>query len=171
MLSRRQFMVLSSSAGVAAIALGVLPKFAEGETIVPRDAAVGTFEVSHSDAEWHALLNDDQFQVLRREATERPYSSPLNDEHRSGTFACAGCQLQLFSSTTKFDSHTGWPSFWAPLDNATAIRTDTSFGVLRKEIHCRRCGGHLGHVFTDGPKPTGLRYCMNGLAMSFTEQA
>lgn len=171
MLSRRQFMVLSSSAGVAAIALGVLPKFADGQTLTPQDSPIGSFEVSHSDAEWHTLLSDEQFQVLRREATERPYSSPLNDEHRSGTFACAGCQLQLFSSTTKFDSHTGWPSFWAPLDNATAIRTDTSFGVLRKEVHCRRCGGHLGHVFTDGPKPTGLRYCMNGLAMSFAEQA
>jgi peptide-methionine (R)-S-oxide reductase len=164
-------MVLSSSAGVAAIALGVLPKFADGQTLTPQDSPIGSFEVSHSDAEWHTLLSDEQFQVLRREATERPYSSPLNDEHRSGTFACAGCQLQLFSSTTKFDSHTGWPSFWAPLDNATAIRTDTSFGVLRKEVHCRRCGGHLGHVFTDGPKPTGLRYCMNGLAMSFAEQA
>ncbi|RJX74166.1 peptide-methionine (R)-S-oxide reductase MsrB [Pseudomonas sp. LS-2] len=171
MLSRRQFMVLSSSAGVAAIALGVLPKFADGQTLTPQDSPIGSFEVSHSDAEWHTLLSDEQFQVLRREATERPYSSPLNDEHRSGTFACAGCQLQLFSSSTKFDSHTGWPSFWAPLDNATAIRTDTSFGVLRKEVHCRRCGGHLGHVFTDGPKPTGLRYCMNGLAMSFAEQA
>jgi peptide-methionine (R)-S-oxide reductase len=164
-------MVLSSSAGVAAIALGVLPKFADGQTLTPQDSPIGSFEVSHSDAEWHTLLSDEQFQVLRREATERPYSSPLNDEHRSGTFACAGCQLQLFSSSTKFDSHTGWPSFWAPLDNATAIRTDTSFGVLRKEVHCRRCGGHLGHVFTDGPKPTGLRYCMNGLAMSFAEQA
>jgi len=170
MLSRRQFMVLSSSAGVAAIALGVLPKFAEGDTMTPQDSAIGSFEVSHSEAQWHALLSDDQFQVLRKEATERPYSSPLNDEHRTGTFACAGCQLQLFSSTTKFDSHTGWPSFWQPLDNATGIRTDTSFGVLRKEVHCRRCGGHLGHVFTDGPKPTGLRYCMNGLAMSFAEQ-
>jgi len=175
MLSRRQFMVLSGSAGVAAIALGVLPKFADGETMTPssalmEDQPIGSFEVSHTDAEWHALLSDEQFQVLRREATERPYSSPLNDEHRTGTFACAGCQLPLFSSSTKFDSHTGWPSFWQPLDNATAIRTDTSFGVLRKEVHCRRCGGHLGHVFTDGPKPTGLRYCMNGLAMSFAEQ-
>jgi len=163
-------MVLSGGAGVAAIALGMLPKFADGQALVAPDAPIGSFEVSHTDDEWHALLSDDQFQVLRREATERPYSSPLNEEHRSGTFACAGCQLPLFSSTTKFDSHTGWPSFWAPLDNATAIRTDTSFGVLRKEVHCRRCGGHLGHVFTDGPKPTGLRYCMNGLAMSFAEQ-
>jgi len=163
-------MVLSGSAGVAAIALGMLPKFADGQALVAPDAPIGSFEVSHTDDEWHALLSDDQFQVLRREATERPYSSPLNEEHRGGTFACAGCQLPLFSSTTKFDSHTGWPSFWTPLDNATAIRTDTSFGVLRKEVHCRRCGGHLGHVFTDGPKPTGLRYCMNGLAMSFAEQ-
>jgi peptide-methionine (R)-S-oxide reductase len=169
MLSRRQFIVLSGSAGVAVIALGVLPKFADGQSMTPQDAPIGTFEVSHSEAQWHTLLNDEQFQVLRREATERPYSSPLNDEHRSGTFACAGCQLHLFSSSTKFDSHTGWPSFWVPLDNATAIRTDTSFGVLRKEVHCRRCGGHLGHVFTDGPKPTGLRYCMNGVAMTFSE--
>jgi peptide-methionine (R)-S-oxide reductase len=169
-------MVLSSSVGVAAIALGVLPKFADGESLSTQNAlspeqAIGSFEVSHSDAQWHTLLSDDQFQVLRREATERPYSSPLNEEHRNGTFACAGCQLELFSSSTKFDSHTGWPSFWAPLDNATAVRTDTSFGVLRKEVHCRRCGGHLGHVFTDGPKPTGLRYCMNGVAMSFAEKA
>lgn len=169
-ISRRQFMVISGSVGVAAIALGLLPKFADGQTLSPPDSPVGTFEVSHSDAQWHALLNDDQFQVLRREATERPYSSPLNDEHRNGEFACAGCQLPLFASSTKFDSHTGWPSFWAPLDNATAIRTDTSFGVMRKEVHCRRCGGHLGHVFNDGPKPTGLRYCMNGLAMSFAEK-
>ena len=101
MLSRRQFMVLSSSAGVAAIALGVLPKFADGETMTPQDAPIGSFEISHTDAEWHALLSDEQFQVLRREATERPYSSPLNDEHRTGTFACAGCQLPLFSSTTR----------------------------------------------------------------------
>ena len=171
MLSRRQFVVLSSSVGVAAVALGMLPKFALGDSDSPAalspEQGIGTFEVSHSDAQWHALLNDDQFQVLRREATERPYSSPLNDEHRNGTFACAGCQLPLFASSTKFDSHTGWPSFWAPLENATGIRTDTSFGVMRKEVHCRRCGGHLGHVFTDGPKPTGLRYCMNGVAMTF----
>lgn len=180
MLSRRQFIVVSSSVGVAAVALGILPRpfaarAADGSMTpdgsLSPEQPTGTFEVSHSDAQWHALLSDEQFQVLRREATERPYSSPLNDEHRNGTFACAGCQLQLFSSTTKFDSHTGWPSFWAPLDNATATRTDTSFGVLRKEVHCRRCGGHLGHLFTDGPKPTGLRYCMNGLAMTFAAQA
>jgi len=113
------------------------------------------------------LLTPAQYNVLRHEGTERPYSSPLNDEHRSGTFACAGCQLDVFSSRTKFDSHTGWPSFWAPLDHAVATREDLSFGVSRTEVHCRRCGGHLGHVFDDGPKPTGLRYCMNGVAMTF----
>lgn len=171
MFSRRQFMTLSATAGVAVIALGVLPKFADGEALAPKDSPIGTFEVQHSDAEWRAMLSDDQYQVLRHEDTERPYSSPLNEEHRDGTFACAGCALPLFSSSTKFDSRTGWPSFWAPLDNATAIRTDTSFGVTRKEVHCQRCGGHLGHVFTDGPKPTGLRYCMNGLAMKFEKTA
>jgi methionine-R-sulfoxide reductase len=112
-----------------------------------------------------------QYTVLREEGTERPYTSPLNDEHRSGIFSCAGCQLNLFSSRTKFDSHTGWPSFWAPLDHAVATRDDSSFGMSRTEVHCRRCGGHLGHVFEDGPKPTGLRYCMNGLAMNFTPAA
>jgi peptide-methionine (R)-S-oxide reductase len=139
---------------------------------VPAMAATATpFEVTHTDAEWHKLLTDAQYKVLREEGTERPYTSPLNDEHRPGIFSCAGCKLDLFSSKTKFDSHTGWPSFWQPLDNAVAKQTDTSFGMTRDEVHCRRCGGHLGHVFEDGPKPTGLRYCMNGLAMIFTPKA
>lgn len=123
--------------------------------------------MSHSDSEWHSLLSDEQYAILRDEGTERAYTSPLNDEHRNGTFACAGCDLALFSSATKFDSRTGWPSFWAPLEHAVATRQDRSFGMSRNEVHCRRCGGHLGHVFDDGPKPTGLRYCMNGLAMTF----
>jgi peptide-methionine (R)-S-oxide reductase len=171
MLSRRQFIWIGASVGVAALAGSLLPSLANSASEVPQDSGVGTFEVSHGDAQWRELLSADQYQVLRHENTERPYSSPLNAEHRDGTFACAGCQLQLFSSATKFDSHTGWPSFWQPLDQAVAVRTDTSFGVLRKEVHCRRCGGHLGHVFTDGPKPTGLRYCMNGVAMNFDPAA
>ena len=126
------------------------------------------FEVTRTEAEWRKLLDANQFAVLRQEGTERPYTSPLNDEHRAGTFSCAGCALDLFSSKTKFDSHTGWPSFWKPLDKAVGEHTDRSFGMTRTEVHCSRCGGHLGHVFDDGPKPTGLRYCMNGVAMKFT---
>jgi peptide-methionine (R)-S-oxide reductase len=106
--------------------------------------------------------------VLRHEATETPYTSPLNNEHRTGIFSCKGCALPLYSSKTKFESGTGWPSFWAPLPNAVKTRNDGSLGMTRTEVHCGRCGGHLGHVFDDGPKPTGLRYCMNGAAMNFT---
>ncbi|MFZ6779194.1 peptide-methionine (R)-S-oxide reductase MsrB [Undibacterium sp. Ji83W] len=132
-------------------------------------APVGNvFEVQRTDAEWRRLLTGMQYEVLRRGATERAFSSPLNDEHRSGQFSCAGCQLPLFSSKTKFDSGTGWPSFYAPLERAVSNVTDTTFGMLRTEVLCRRCGGHLGHVFDDGPRPTGLRYCMNGVAMTFT---
>jgi peptide-methionine (R)-S-oxide reductase len=126
------------------------------------------YEVMHDDAEWRRLLTPAQYEVLRGHGTERPYSSPLNDEHRRGTFACAGCALPLYSSATKFDSGTGWPSFWQPLRNAVGEDVDSTLGMARTEVHCHRCGGHLGHVFDDGPKPTGLRYCMNGVAMTFT---
>ncbi|MGI4813118.1 MAG: peptide-methionine (R)-S-oxide reductase MsrB [Janthinobacterium lividum] len=130
-------------------------------------APAETFEVTHTDAQWHQLLAPPQYDVLREAGTERPFTSPLNDEHRTGIFACAGCQLDAYSSRTKFDSHTGWPSFWAPLPHAVSTQQDLSLGMARNEVHCRRCGSHLGHVFDDGPKPTGLRYCMNGLALSF----
>jgi peptide-methionine (R)-S-oxide reductase len=125
------------------------------------------FEVYKTEAQWRKILTPAQFEVLRKEGTERAGTSPLTDEHRAGKFACAGCDLSLFTSATKFDSGTGWPSFYAPIANAVKTSVDTSFGATRTEVHCRRCGGHLGHVFLDGPKPTGLRYCMNGVAMKF----
>jgi peptide-methionine (R)-S-oxide reductase len=125
------------------------------------------FEVARTDQEWRQTLTPEQFQVLREHGTEPPGASPLNREKRDGTFACAGCGQPLFSSETKFESGTGWPSFWAPLERAVDSTTDRSFGMTRSEIHCARCGGHLGHVFPDGPKPSGMRYCMNGAAMRF----
>lgn len=129
------------------------------------------FEFTKSESEWRKRLTPDQFDVLRESGTERPYTSKLLDEHRRGTFTCAGCEQALFSSDTKFDSGTGWPSFWAPLDRGVGEVTDTTFGMTRTAVHCSRCGGHLGHVFNDGPKPTGLRYCMNGVAMAFSPVA
>ncbi|CCD84511.1 Peptide methionine sulfoxide reductase msrB [Bradyrhizobium sp. ORS 285] len=129
--------------------------------------AAEKFEIEKTEAEWRAQLTPEQFDILRKEGTERPWTSPLLKEHRKGTFACAGCDLPLFSSETKFDSGTGWPSFFKPLDNAVGTRQDKTYGMVRTEVHCRRCGGHLGHVFDDGPKPTGLRYCMDGLSLVF----
>ncbi len=123
--------------------------------------------VTHTDDEWRTLLSPEAYAVLRHEATEAPFSSPLDHETRAGTYACAGCDLPLFSSKTKFDSGTGWPSFWAPLKGAVATKSDSSLMMERTEVHCARCAGHLGHVFDDGPKPTGLRYCMNGVALKF----
>ena len=133
----------------------------------PALAAAKSYKVSFTDAEWRKKLGEQAYQVLRHEDTERPFSSPLNDEHRKGIFLCKGCNNELYSSTTKFESGTGWPSFWQPLPGATGTSTDRKLGYVRNEIHCADCGGHLGHVFRDGPKPTGLRYCMNGVAMKF----
>jgi len=134
-------------------------------------AEAEAFEVTHSDTEWRELLTPKQYDVLRREGTEFPFSSPLDHEKRNGTFACAGCDLDLFSSRTKFDGGTGWPSFFKPLPHAVNERKDYLLGMARDEVHCRRCGGHLGHVFDDGPPPTGLRYCMNGVALTFKSAA
>ena len=155
MLTRR--MALS---GLAAIASASLVQATAAR-------AGGDDHVAYSDAEWRAKLTPEQYEILRKEGTERPFTSPLLHEERKGVFACAGCGLDLFSSSTKFDSGTGWPSFWAPLDNAVDTHVDRTFGMIRSAVTCHRCDGHLGHVFDDGPKPTGLRYCMNGLALTF----
>ena len=146
---------------MSVVTIGAL---AESTTSASPDA---DFAVTHTDAEWRKLLTPAQYNVLRNAGTETPYTSPLNDEHRRGVFSCAGCALHLYSSDTKFDSGTGWPSFWKVLDNAVLRRPDTSLGMMRTEVLCSQCGGHLGHVFNDGPQPTGLRYCMNGVAMIF----
>ena len=130
-------------------------------------AVAGVFPVRHTPEQWRKLLTPAQYDVLREQGTETPFTSPLLNEHRRGVFACAGCQLPAYSSATKFESGTGWPSFYAPLPHAVATSQDDSLGMVRNEVHCVRCGGHLGHVFDDGPRPTGLRYCMNGVALSF----
>lgn len=130
-------------------------------------APAATSDVRKSDEEWRQVLTPEQYRVLRGHGTERAGTSPLNGEKRAGAFHCAGCGQRLFSSDTKFESGTGWPSFWAPVEGAVATSTDGSHGMIRVEVHCGRCGGHLGHVFPDGPRPTGERYCMNGVALSF----
>lgn len=162
MVSRRNMIL---RAGAALLAGGLLANRGR-----PAFAAE-TFEISHTDADWKQRLTATQYAILRQEGTERPFSSPLDHEKRAGTYFCAGCDLAAFSSRNKFDSGTGWPSFWQPLPNAVATTTDTTFGMRRTEVHCRRCGGHLGHVFDDGPKPTGLRYCMNGAVLKFKPEA
>ena len=163
MIARR--LVLTAAVGGLA-----LPVLARRGLVLPARAG-GSFEITHSDEEWRAMLTPEQHAVLREEGTERPFTSPLNDEHRAGRFACAGCGQPLFSSEAKFDSGTGWPSFWAPLAGGVETREDRKLGMIRTEVHCHRCGGHLGHVFDDGPKPTGKRYCMNGVAMTFKPES
>ena len=162
-LTRRKLLGIGGMAAAA----GVLGLTACNGPAPAAPAGSAVFEVMRSDAQWRQLLTPAQYTVLRQQGTERAFSSPLNNEHRRGTFNCAGCALPLFSSATKFDSGTGWPSFWAPLHGAVGEDRDTTFGMTRVAVHCRRCGGHLGHVFEDGPRPTGLRYCMNGVALQF----
>ncbi|HYD14724.1 MAG TPA: peptide-methionine (R)-S-oxide reductase MsrB [Allosphingosinicella sp.] len=163
-LDRRTFLAF----GGAAMVVGVAVTYPGSEP--PADAAPpppGRFPYRLTDAQWRARLTNMQYRVLRQGETERAGTSPLDREHRRGTFHCAGCNNPLYSSATKFESGTGWPSFWRPLRGAVVERADNSLGMRRTEILCARCGGHLGHVFNDGPRPTGLRYCMNGAAMVF----
>jgi peptide-methionine (R)-S-oxide reductase len=154
--------------GTAAVAIGAAAWMFRGTAMPEAKAVEGTFEVTKTEAEWRAQLTPIEYNVLREEGTEAPWTSPLLDEHRAGTFICKGCDLPLFDASTKFDSGTGWPSFYQPLANAVGESTDHLLGYARTEVHCRRCGGHLGHVFDDGPPPTGLRYCMDGVSLSFT---
>ena len=162
MTSRREFIATAGfGLGAAALGLGFLG------TQYAAAGPTASNPMDLSDADWRKKLTPTQYRILRHEGTEMPFTSPLNEEHRKGTFACAGCDTKAFRSETKFDSGTGWPSFYEPMPKAVSERSDTSLGMARTEVHCATCGGHLGHVFDDGPKPTGLRYCMNGAAMTF----
>ena len=148
-------------------ALAALAAFAVFRPTGAPLAAEGDFPFKLTEEEWRALLSPEAYYILREEGTERPFSSPLLDEHREGVFACAGCDQPLFESATKFDSGTGWPSFYDFIPGALDTRDDSSFGMMRTSLHCSNCGGHQGHVFEDGPPPTGLRYCIDGLALKF----
>jgi peptide-methionine (R)-S-oxide reductase len=161
-MTRAGLLQMLLGAGV----VGTIARFAGAQDKASKTAAK-TFEVAMTEADWQKRLTPAQFAVLRKHDTERAGTSPLDKEYSRGVYHCAGCDLALFSSDTKFDSGTGWPSFRAPLPNAVGTTTDRSLFMVRTEVHCRRCGGHLGHVFDDGPKPTGLRYCMNGVALTF----
>ncbi len=159
-------MILYSSA--ACLGLGLIGSRLVRRAEAAGPAAAGPFSVVRTDAQWRQILSPAAYAVLRDAGTELPFTSPLLHEERVGTFGCAGCALPLYASATKFDSGTGWPSFWDHLPHAVATSDGDSFGMGRTEVHCARCSGHLGHVFADGPQPTGLRYCMNGVALTFT---
>jgi peptide-methionine (R)-S-oxide reductase len=162
----RRTILYSSSACAGLALIGI--RLARHADAAGQPATAEQYTVMHTDAEWRQLLSPAAYDVLREAGTEPPFTSPLLHEERAGIFNCAGCALPLYSSTTKFDSGTGWPSFWDHLPGAIETSDDDSFGMDRTEVHCSRCGGHLGHVFPDGPQPTGLRYCMNGVALTFT---
>jgi len=163
-MNRRAF--LFSGAGLAAVGAYSMLK-PVGSTAL---AGEGGFEIAYTEEEWRAKLTPEQFAVLRQEATERPFTSPLLYEKRTGDYHCAGCDLLLYASETKYDSRTGWPSFYDAHENAVRTKRDFKLFLPRTEVHCRRCGGHLGHVFNDGPPPTGLRHCINGVALTFRER-
>ncbi|HEY9641292.1 MAG TPA: peptide-methionine (R)-S-oxide reductase MsrB [Coleofasciculaceae cyanobacterium] len=166
-MKKRYFLQMGTAAVGAIVLSRVLSLRSAAETSSDPASSGTRFEVTKTEAEWQQILTPQQFNVLRKQGTEPAFSSPLAEQFPKGTYACAGCDLPLFSSTTKFESGTGWPSFYAPLEGAIATSTDQSLLMTRVEVHCRRCGGHLGHVFDDGPAPTGKRYCMNGLALKF----
>jgi peptide-methionine (R)-S-oxide reductase len=167
MASRRQFFVVLGTA----LGLGPVVVWLTGRSSPSANMGNTAFPIQKSDDEWRQLLSSQQYRVLRRHSTEAPFTSPLNHEKRRGIFVCAGCGNELFDSRTKFDSGTGWPSFWEPLPGAVGTSVDHSLLLARTEVHCGDCGGHLGHVFNDGPRPTGLRYCINGAALKFNAEA
>jgi peptide-methionine (R)-S-oxide reductase len=161
-MRRREFLATSAAAIALTAGGSTLWRF-----LSPGEALAETFEVTKTEAEWRAILSPEQYAILREQGTERAGTSPLNEEKRKGMFHCAGCDLPVYSSETKYESGTGWPSFWEAQPGAVGTHEDTSFFMVRTECHCSRCGGHFGHIFDDGPPPTGKRHCINGLSLNF----